>query len=256
MISIVIPCYNEEANIRRGVLEQVVGFLETQSYGWDVIVADDGSTDDSLALCRQFEHKHANVRVLSLPHGGKPCAIWGGIQEAKGEIVLFLDMDQSTPIGELNKLLPWFEQGYDVVIGSRGVQRVGFSLIRKAMSSGFRAIRRSILLPDLIDTQCGFKAVRTSLAKEIFPLLSPITSRRERKGWIVSAFDVELLFIAQKWKISIKEVEVEWKNRDTSMTKGKSGGKFLDESIRMAKEVMNIIWNNARGRYQGRALAE
>ncbi|MBN1315747.1 MAG: glycosyltransferase [Anaerolineales bacterium] len=254
MISIVIPCYNEKANIKRGVIDQVVGFLEKQPYRWELIIADDASTDDSLALCREFEQNHANVRVLSLSHGGKPCAIYGGIKEAKGEIVLFTDMDQSTPIIELDKLFPWFEQGYGVVIGSRGVQRKGTSFIRRVMSGGFRIIRRLIILPGIIDTQCGFKAMCTPQAKEIFPLLSPITSQRKRQGWIVGAFDVELLFIAHKWKIPIKEIEVAWINRDVSSTKGKTGLKFFDESIEMAKEILNIIWNNAKGRYQRESL--
>ncbi len=250
MISIIIPCYNEEANLERGVLSQVVTFLELQPYEWEVIIVDDGSTDRSLELCEQFVSQNTNFKIIHLSHGGKPHAIFGGLQDAKGEIVLFTDMDQSTPINELDKLLVWFEKGHDVVIGSRGLQRDGFSLTRQITSWGFRIIRGLILLPKIKDTQCGFKAFRSSVAKEIFPLLSFFTSQRNSKGWIVSAFDVELLFIADKWGFQIKEVEVEWQHRDESTTKGKQGGKFFRESIEMAQEILNVVWNNIRGRYK------
>ncbi len=250
MISIVIPCYNEEGNLKKGVLDQVATFLETQSYEWEVIVADDGSTDNSLELCTQFASQHQNFKVISLVHGGKPHAIFGGLQKTRGEIVLFTDMDQSTPIAELDKLLIWFEKGYDVVIGSRGLERDGFSFIRQITSRGFRIVRGLALLPDIKDTQCGFKMFRSSVIKEIFPLLSFFASPRSSKGWVVSAFDVELLFIAEKWGFPIKEVEVEWQHRDESTTKGNQVGKFFRESIEMAQEVLYVIWNNVRGYYK------
>lgn len=250
MISIVIPCYNEEANLKRGVLDEVFDFLQSQSYPWEVIIADDASTDKSLELCEQFASHHPNFKVIRLPHGGKPHAVFGGIKEAKGDIILFTDMDQSTPISELQKLLFWFDEGFDVVIGSRGIQREGFSIIRKIMSRIFRILRSAVLLPNISDTQCGFKAFKRGVAREIFPMLSFFNSQRKSKGWVVSAFDVELLFIANKWGFKIKEVEVEWIHRDESTTKEKKGKKFIDESIEMVREVLSVFWNNLRGQYK------
>lgn len=248
-ISIIIPCYNEENNLKKGVLQEVYDFLITQKFTWEVIVCNDESTDNSLKLVKNFVSKHKNFRVLDLPHGGKPSAVWGGIKEAKYSLILFTDMDQSTPLKELNKLLPHFDQGYDVVIGSRGANREGNSFIRKLMAKGFLLGRRMVLLHNIIDTQCGFKAMRTNLAKKIFPELQFFKDKSEKKGWRVSAFDVELLFIAQKKGSKIKEVEVEWKNEDISTTKGDDSVRFKRESKQMLQEIIRVISNNLKGVY-------
>lgn len=248
-ISIIIPCYNEENNLKKGVLQEVYDFLITQKFTWEVIVCNDESTDNSLKLVKNFVSKHKNFKVLDLPHGGKPSAVWGGIKEAKYPLILFTDMDQSTPLKELNKLLPHFDQGYDVVIGSRGANREGNSFIRKLMARGFLLGRRMVLLHNITDTQCGFKAMRTNLAKKIFPELQFFKDKSEKKGWRVSAFDVELLFIAQKKDSKIKEVEVEWKNEDISTTKGDDSVRFKRESKQMLQEIIRVISNNLKGVY-------
>lgn len=248
-ISIIIPCYNEENNLKSGVLEQVYRFLIKQKYTWEVIICNDESTDNSLKLVKEFVEKHEGFKVLDLPHGGKPSAVWGGIQKAKYPIVLFTDMDQSTPLKEINKLLPYFDKNYDVVIGSRGVSREGNSLVRKIMAKGFLFCRRLVLLPKLIDTQCGFKAIRTDLAKQIFPNLQFFKDKSDKKGWRVSAFDVELLFMAQKWGHKIKEVEVEWKNEDLSTTKGDNATRFQKESKQMIQEIIRVKRNDLQGIY-------
>lgn len=248
-ISIIIPCYNEENNLKKGVLQEVYDFLITQKFTWEVLVCNDESTDKSLKLIKDFVSKHKNFKVLDLPHGGKPSAVWGGIKEAQYPLILFTDMDQSTPLKELNKLLPFFDQGYDVVIGSRGANREGNSFIRKLMARGFLLGRRMVLLHNIIDTQCGFKAMRTNLAKKIFPELQFFKDKSEKKGWRVSAFDVELLFIAQKRGSKIKEVEVEWKNEDISTTKGDDSIRFKRESKQMLQEIIRVISNNLKGVY-------
>jgi len=248
-ISIIIPCYNEENNLKKGVLNEVYDFLKSQKFEWEVIICNDESTDNSLKLAKDFVSNHKGFRVLDLPHGGKPSAVWGGIKEAKYPIVLFTDMDQSTPLKELNKLLPFFDQGYDVVIGSRGVSREGNSFVRKMMARGFLMGRRLVLLHNLIDTQCGFKAMKTDLAKKIFPNLQFFKDKSDKKGWRVSAFDVELLFMAQKWGYKIKEVEVKWKNEDLSTTKGDNSTRFKKESKQMLQEIFRVIRNNIQGVY-------
>jgi len=248
-ISIIIPCYNEENNLKNGVLNEVHAFLKIQQFEWEVIICNDESTDNSLKLAQDFASKHKGFRVLDLPHGGKPSAVWGGIKQAKYPLILFTDMDQSTPLKELTKLIPFFDQNYDVVIGSRGISREGNSIIRKIMARGFLFGRRLFLLPNIIDTQCGFKAMKTDLAKKIFPNLQFFKDKSDKKGWRVSAFDVELLFMAQKWGYKIKEVEVDWKNEDLSTTKGDDSARFKKESKQMLQEIFRVIRNNLQGVY-------
>ena len=158
-------------------------------------------------------------------------------------------MDQSTPLSESLKLLPFFDQGYDVVIGSRGSVRPGASLVRKIMATGFLLGRRLFLLHQIIDTQCGFKAIRTDLAKKIFPNLQFFKDKSDKKGWRVSAFDVELLFIAQKWGYKIKEVLVNWKDEDSSTTKGDNAQRFKKESRQMLQEIIRVKRNDLHGLY-------
>ncbi len=248
-LSIVIPCYNEENNLKSGVLDQVHDFLITQKFDWEVIICNDESTDNSLKLAKEFVSKHKGFQVLDLPHGGKPSAVWGGIQKAKYPIVLFTDMDQSTPLKELLKLLPYFEKDYDVVIGSRGVVRQGASIVRKLMAKTFLLFRRIVILPKIIDTQCGFKAFKTELAKKIFPELQFFKDKSDKKGWRVSAFDVELLFMAQKWGYKIKEVPVLWQDEDLSTTKGDDSLRFKKESKQMIQEIIRVKRNDLNGLY-------
>ena len=248
-ISIIIPCYNEENNLKRGVLNDVYKFLIKQQFEWEVLLCNDESTDNSLKLLKNFVDEHKNFKVLDLPHGGKPSAVWGGIQKAKYPIVLFTDMDQSTPLSESLKLLPYFDKNYDVVIGSRGSNREGNSITRKIMAKGFLFGRRLILLRNIIDTQCGFKAIRTDLAKKLFPNLQFFKEKNNSSGWRVSAFDVELLFMAQKWGYKIKEVPVKWCNEDSSTTKGDNASRFKKESQQMIKEIIRVKRNDLRHLY-------
>jgi dolichyl-phosphate beta-glucosyltransferase len=248
-LSVVIPCYNEENNLKRGVLNDVYQFLTKQQFDWEVLLCNDESTDNSLKLLKDFASKHKNFKVLDLPHGGKPSAVWGGIQKAKYSIILFTDMDQSTPLSEIVKLLLYFGQGYDVVIGSRGVNRQGTSTIRKIMSRAFLIGRRLFLLHNINDTQCGFKAIRTDLAKKIFPNLQFFKKNYYSSGWRVSAFDVELLFMAQKWGYKIKEVPVKWCNEDSSTTKGDNAPRFKKESQQMIQEIIRVKCNDLRHFY-------
>lgn len=249
-VSIIIPCYNEENNIKKGVLVEVANFLKTQNFEWEVIICNDKSTDKSFSLVKDFISKNKGFTVLDLPHGGKPSAIWGGIQKAKYPIVLFTDMDQSTPLREINKLLPFFDKNYDIVIGSRGSSREGNTLFRKIGSRVFSSLRNILLHSNIIDTQCGFKAMKTELAKKIFPKLSVFKNKENSSGWRVSAYDVELLFIAQKWGYKIKEVFVDWKNEDISTTKGDVNARYIKESRQMAQEIWNVLVNNLKGVYE------
>jgi dolichyl-phosphate beta-glucosyltransferase len=250
-LSVVIPCYNEERNLERGVLDEVYAYLAGRDFRWETIIVNDESTDDSKGLIERFIQDKERFYLFDIPHGGKPAAVWAGIQEARGEIVLFTDMDQSTPLKELEKLLPWYAKGYDVVIGSRGTEREGFSIIRQIGSVVFRSLRRLILLRDVSDTQCGFKSCRREAALEVFPQLQFFKQKDKPTGWKVSAYDVELLYLFDKAGYSMIEVEVEWQNRDESVTKDQSGAlaRYLKESLEMTKEVIRVKRNQMKGLY-------
>ncbi len=245
-LSVVVPCYNESENLRRGVLEEMAEYLDAQDYSYEVVVSDDGSGDESREIVRRRLKDKLHFRLLKNEHGGKPHAVWQGIKAVEGEVILITDMDQSTPIDELGKLLPFFGQGYDVIIGSRGVERENFPLYRTVGSSVFRFFRRLFLLPDIEDTQCGFKAMRTAVAREIFPQLEVIRKPVSAEGWKVTAFDVELLFLAKRASYGIAEVEVRWADRDVSRGKERS---YLAESKEMAMQILRVKLNAWRGFY-------
>jgi len=222
-LSIVIPNFNEKENLDRGVLTEVYNYLKEVRYDYEVLISDDGSTD-----------------------GSKAKAVYAGIKAAKGEIVLFTDMDQSTPLKEVEKLLPWFDEGFDVVFGSRGKARENFPWYRQLTSWGFRVVRGIFLLRHVVDTQCGFKAFRTNVAKKLFPLLSVLRNQKQSAGWSVSAFDVELLFLAEKYGYRLKEVDVAWKDEDVATNKDK---RFIKESTDMLKQILQVKKNDLQGKY-------
>ncbi|MCS6774198.1 MAG: glycosyltransferase [Anaerolineae bacterium] len=247
-LSVVIPAYNEATNIRAGALESVQCYLASQPYEHEVIVVDDGSLDETAALAESFAAAHPSFRVLRNPHRGKAYTVATGLRAAVGQVVLFTDMDQATPIHEVARLLPWYEQGYDVVIGSRGSYRRNAPLWRKAMSRSQMVLRNLILgFRDITDTQCGFKSFRGSV---IAPILDNLHLYRfantpaEVQGATVTAgFDVELLFVAQRLGYRIKEVPVEWDYRHSRRVN------LLRDSVRGLRELVEIRLADARGAY-------
>ncbi len=251
-VSIVIPCYNEENNLKRGVLNEVDSFLRNQEYPYEVIICNDKSTDNSLRLAKEFAKNHHHFHVYDFPKGGKPGAIWNGIQKSQYSVILFTDMDQSTPLKEITKLLPYYqsENNFDIVIGSRGQERKGNSLLRQFGSQLFSTIRNFLLHTHISDTQCGFKSLKKEVALKLFPQLAAIKNAHSSSGWRVTAFDVELLFMANKYGYKIKEVPVDWQNEDTSDTKGDANSRYFKESQQMAKEVWRIFLNNLQGHYE------
>jgi dolichyl-phosphate beta-glucosyltransferase len=253
-ISIIIPCWNEQRNLENGVLDEIQEYLARQIFPWEVIIVDDGSTDESRALIEVFIDGAKGFTLLTIPHGGKPVAVWAGIQHAQGDIVLFTDMDQSTPIHELGNVLPWYPEGYDVVIGSRGTAREGTSLMRKMGSFIFLNFRRLFLLRSINDTQCGFKSCRREAALATFPHLQYLAHETETAGWKVSAYDVELLYLFERAGYRIKEVVVDWRNRDMSETKGTGGetARYMKESLEMVREIQRVKLNELRGVYDRR----
>ena len=118
-LSIVIPSYNEAVNLKKGVLSGVKSYLEKLKVDCEVIIVDDGSSDDSADLIKKYISQNEDFKLIQNLHGGKANAVMTGMLEAKGEIVLFTDMDQATPINQIEKFIPIFKEGADIVIGSR-----------------------------------------------------------------------------------------------------------------------------------------
>ncbi|MFH2085953.1 MAG: glycosyltransferase [bacterium] len=246
LVSVILPNYNELENLKRGVLNDIANYLDTQSYGWEVIISDDGSTDDSTAYIDNFVAEHPNFRLLKNTHAGKPYALKSAIKIAQGDYVLFTDMDQSTPIDQLDKLLPYTKDGFRVVIGSRGIRRRDSSLIRQLASVIFLLARKIFLLRSIKDTQCGFKLLETALAKKIFTRMRLFGRAHKTVGWKVTAYDVELLFLAEKLGEEIQEVRVVWRDEDTSSDKKRN---FIKESIEMFVEILRVSVNDMLGKY-------
>lgn len=244
-LSVVIPQYNELKNLRAGVLQSVNDYLSKQSYDWEVIIIDDGSTDDSAQETEQIIKDLKGFRQIKAQHGGKPASTARGVEEAIGDWILLADMDQSTPISEVEKLFRYTGE-YDVVIGSRGKRRNDASILRKTAGFIFSTYRRLLVLSHIVDTQCGFKLFKKEVIKKYFPLLGSLLKTRV-KGWSVSAYDVELLFMINKGGYKIKEVSVAWKDEDISNTKDR---KFVKESLDMIKQILTVQINNIRGKYK------
>ncbi len=246
-LSVIVPCYNEHENIERGVLSQMTDYLASQSYASEIIVSDDGSNDDSLRLVQEFARSHSNLRVLVNEHQGKPFALRSAIAAAQGDTMLLADMDQSTPLREVSQLLPYFDQGFSIVIGSRGAERRNSTPMRKLASRLFRTFRKSLILHDIEDTQCGFKAAKSDAMRTLFERLQVFGEVQQNvKGWRVTAYDVEMLFVAEKLGYRVKEVSVFWQQEDISRGKQKS---FVRESREMLSEVLRVKWNDMRGVY-------
>lgn len=244
-LSVVIPCYNEERNLRRGALEKVEKFLRTKDYPWEVIVVDDGSQDESKEIIREYKKKVPKFTLIENSHQGKGPTVITGILKSKGKYVLFTDLDQATPISEVEKILPWFEKGFDVVIGSRREKRAGAPIFRILMARAFTVLRSLILgLKGISDTQCGFKAFRREVAQDLLKGLKLYGKRRKVKGAMVTAgFDIETLLLAKKRGYKIKEVPVKWFYKETKRVNPlkDSWGGFLD--------LIKIKFNELKGVY-------
>lgn len=249
-LSIIIPCYNEEANLKRGVLKEVYEYLKSKNFSWEVIISDDGSTDESVKLANKDISGLPGFKLFNNPHGGKPSALLYGVKAAEGKYILFTDMDQSTPIAQLNKLLPFVEKEFEVVIGSRGLVRKNFPLYRRLGAVVFTLIRRMLILPEISDTQCGFKLFEAKALKKAFPLLEFFRRKEEVKGWKVTSFDVELLHILKKMGCKIKEVTVTWDDKDISKAKGGGVSRYIKESKEMFWQVIGVKINELRGIYK------
>lgn len=245
-ISVILPNYNELENLKRGVLNNVYKYLKSQPFTWEVIISDDGSSDGSVAYAEEFMTKHKGFKLLKNRHAGKPFALRSALKIARGQYTLFTDMDQSTPINQLEKLIPYTKDGFKVVIGSRGIRRRDSSALRQLASVIFLLARKVFLLRNIKDTQCGFKLLQTDLARNIFSRMRLFGRSSQTVGWKVTAYDVEMLFLAEKLGEEIQEVRVVWQDEDTSSGKKRN---FLKESIEMFTEILRVSVNDMLGKY-------
>jgi glycosyltransferase involved in cell wall biosynthesis len=244
-LSIVIPCYNEERNIRLGALENVTQYLLKKKYSYEVILIDDGSGDESKKLINAFITGHKKFKLFSRQHQGKAAAVIAGMSKAKGRYILFTDLDQATPINQLDILMPFFDSGFDVVIGSRNTVRRGAPLMRQAMARGFIFLRNLILNLGIKDTQCGFKIFSKKAIYNIISRLKVHHQGRIAHGSTVTAgFDVEVLYIAKLLGFKIAEVPVEWHYQETRHINP------LKDSWEGLIDLFKIRLNTTRGVYK------
>lgn len=242
----VIPAYNEERRLPQ-TLARVHEYLGAQPYPFEIVVVDDGSTDGTARAVEVFARDRPNVRLIKNDHRGKGYTVRTGMLAAQGHIILFSDADLSTPIEDIEKLLPWFERGYDIVIGSRegvGAQRIKEPFYRHLMGRVFNLIVKLLTVRGIEDTQCGFKAFRDDVAQDIFTRVQLYGEHARRvSNGMVTAFDVEVLFIAKKAGYRIKEVPVQWRyGTETKVNP-------LKDSWRNFRDVVLVRWNDLRGRY-------
>lgn len=250
LVSVVIPAYNEERRLPQ-TLQRVTEYLSAQNYQSELIVVDDGSTDGTVPVAESFAEAHPLLRIIKNDHRGKGYTVRTGMLAARGHIVLFSDADLSTPIEDLERLLPWFERGYDIVIGSRegaGAQRMHEPFYRHLMGRAFNFIVQSLTVRGIEDTQCGFKAFRDDVAQDVFSRMLLYGENATRvSGGMVTAFDVEVLFIGSKSGYRIKEVPVRWRyGTETKVSP-------LKDSYRNFRDVLQVRWNDARGLYNSTA---
>lgn len=244
-LSVVIPCYNEEQNIKSGKIEEVISFFNKKDYTWEILVVDDGSVDNSRKLLKEIIKNKRQIKLIENNHQGKAGTVISGMLAAKGQYVLFTDLDQATPISEIEKFLPFFKTGYDIVIGSRHSERKGAPFIRAIMGPGFTLIRRILLgISGISDTQCGFKAFKKEVAQNIFKRLKLYKEKNKVEGSQVTAgFDVEVLYLAQKLEFKIKEVPVVWNYVETRRVSP------IRDSLLALIDLLRIRWNSMRGLY-------
>ncbi len=223
--SLIIPAYNEAERISSS-LDSALEYFQTQTYSWEILVVDDGSSDDTVRIVSHYSPK---VQVLTLgKNRGKGAAVRHGLLSARGQYRVFSDADFSTPIRELPKILGPLEAGADLCIGSRRLDPSSLKIhqpwYRELIGVIGNKIISVLVLDGIEDTQCGFKGLRAQAAEQIVPLMKV-------EGF---GFDVEMLFLARRAKMSIQQVAVDWYNDERSRLNP------IRDSIKTLQEIFRI----------------
>jgi glycosyltransferase involved in cell wall biosynthesis len=240
--SFVIPAYNEGVRIRP-TLHALLCHVQEQNWEVEILVVNDGSSDDTAQIVREFGKAHPQVLLLENPgNRGKGYSVRNGMLHARGDICLFTDADLSSPITEAQKLFDAIDRGADIAIGSRWLrtelQTERQPLYRQAFGRIFNLAQRIILGLRFADTQCGFKAFRRDAAQRIFPL-----QKIERWG-----FDPEILFLARRAGLRTEEIPVLWAHSEGTRLNP------LRDGLRMFVELLRIRWNALSGDYAAPAV--
>jgi glycosyltransferase involved in cell wall biosynthesis len=231
-LSVVVPAYNEESRLAP-TLDRIKQYLTGRDYSAEIIVVDNGSSDGTAALARR-----AGVSVLSEPRRGKGAAVRTGVLAAGGELILFSDADLSTPIEEVEKLLAALEAGHDIAIGSRGLPDSKLPVrqpwYRELVGRAGNVLVRLVAVRGIADTQCGFKLFSRSAARRLF----------EAQRTTGIAFDMEILFLAQRLGLKVAEVPVTWiDNPDSRISR-------VRDSLDALKDLLRIRLNWLGRRYR------
>ncbi len=235
-LSIIIPAYNEAERISQALLAMDKQ-LDAAPYSYEIFVVNDGSTDNTADIVRNMAKLVRNLKLIDLrENGGKGSAVRQGMLLSSGQIRLFTDADNATSIDQFEKMMPFFKEGYEIVIGSRAVRGAVLdppeSFFRRMAGKGLNIIVQALLLPGIWDTQCGFKAFTEAAAKKIF-------EPAQIGGW---GFDVEVLSLAKRMGYRIKEMPVRWVDDNRSHVRFSSGLQFL-------RDISIIRWRLWRGGY-------
>lgn len=244
-LSVVIPSYNEQKNIKRNVLDEVLNYLKKQKYDWEVLLSDDGSADGTTEELHKFAKKDKRIIVVENIHAGKGPTVQSGMLKANGEWIIFTDFDQSTPLSEIEKLFV-FQDTHQVIIGSReisGAKRDKEPIHRHIMGKGFNVLVQTLAIPGIYDTQCGFKLFRRDACQEIFSKLVVYGRSKERHDAFTGAFDVEALFLAKKNGYKIQEVPIVWHHNETDRVNP------IKDSLRMLTDIIKVRIADLSGKY-------
>ena len=234
-LSIIIPAHNEESRLPR-TLGQVFAFLKKQSYSAEVIIVENGSSDRTLELAREFATRHSNMTVIHEEQRGKGNAVRRGMLEARGEYHFICDADLSMPIDEVQKFLPPVVNDFDLAIASReapGSTRYNEPSYRHWGGRAINFAIRLMILPGLNDTQCGFKCFRADVTESLF-------RQQTLMGW---SFDIEILYLARRKHLRIKEIPIQWYFDADSKVNA------IRDALRMLGDIFRIHINAWRGRY-------
>ncbi len=235
LLSIIIPAYNEETRLPK-TLGQVFDFLRDQDYTAEVLIVENGSQDKTLEIAQSFVKEHSGLTVLHEPLPGKGSAVRRGMLTARGQYRFMCDADLSMPIAEVNRFILPALQDFDLAIASRevhGAIRYNEPEYRHLGGRLINLMIRTLILPGIHDTQCGFKCFRAPIAEDLF-------NRQTLTGW---SFDIEILFLARRRGYQIQEIPIPWYfNADTKLSP-------VRDALQMVLDIWTIRQNARRGQY-------